>query len=364
MYLKTRRLLSFGWIFLLPFIYFPYGCKGQSEEQAQKKNPKDTTVEYVKWLVDYENLDRGCDRPDCIRSIDRPNFTSVDSVEYIGEDDLVIGMRMGDAVRCYPHAILNWHEIVNDSMQGKDYAVTYCPLTGSGMAWDRSVQGKTTTFGISGMLYNSNVIPYDRSTRSSWSQMKQLCVNGELMGQTPEVYPVIETSWDTWKKLYPGSRVISAATGMKRDYKTYPYETYREDEDIYFPVAHENDSLPAKTRMFGILINGKAKCYTFHDFGKGVTLVNDTAFGKHILLAGSNTYNFITAFENPEERVFRPVKDKLPGIFSDADGNLYDLFGYCISGSRTGEHLEGVNAFMAYWFAWVAFYPDLTFYKK
>ena len=90
----------------------------------------------------------------------------------------MVGVKVGDEVRAYPHLILDWHEIVNDQISSTNYALTYCPLTGSAISWNRTFGGQTTTFGVSGNLYNSNLITYDRASDSNWSQMRLLCVQG------------------------------------------------------------------------------------------------------------------------------------------------------------------------------------------
>ena len=90
-------------------------------------------------------------------------------------------------------------------------AITYCPLTGTGIGWNRVISGNTTTFGVSGLLFNTNLIPYDRSTDSNWSQMKLECVNGQLLGETIPTFHVVETTWKTWKTMYPNTMVVPSA---------------------------------------------------------------------------------------------------------------------------------------------------------
>ena len=88
---------------------------------------------------------------------------------------------------------------VND----KAVAITYCPLTGTAIGWKGEVNGQETTFGVSGLLYNTNLIPYDRATDSNWSQMLLESVNGELINTPIETFQVIETTWGTWKEVVP-----------------------------------------------------------------------------------------------------------------------------------------------------------------
>lgn len=353
----TALLLGISLFSLLLFVT----CKG--EEKTDKPVATETEKKvYDTWLIDLESVESGCERLDCIRSIDNPKFVSVTAAdEFISDEDLVIGLKIGNTVRCYPHNILNWHEIVNDGMEGKQFAINYCPLTGSGMAWNRNINGKLTDFGVSGLLYNSNVIPYDRTTRSAWSQMKQECVNGELMNSLAESFQTIETTWRTWKKLYPDSKVVGTETGMQRNYSEYPYGDYMENKEIYFDVDFENDTLHPKERLYGVINNDQAKCYRFTNFKSGVRIIYDTVFEKNIIVVGSAPDNFITAFENPEQRKFFPVTNQLPGLFKDEQNNIFDAFGFCLSGDKTGERLTPMNGFMAYWFGWYAFYPEVTF---
>lgn len=337
------------------------GCKNTEKNNEQSEQVAENKI-YDKWLIDLESVESGCDRLDCIRSIDEPKFISVAAADaFISDEELVIGVKIGDEVHCYPHNILNWHEIVNDAINDNQFAINYCPLTGSGMAWNREINGKLTDFGVSGMLYNSNVIPYDRTTRSAWSQMKQLCVNGELLNSYAETFQTLETTWTTWKKLFPNSKVVSTETGMQRDYTEYPYGNYMENKEIYFDVAFENDTLHPKERLFGVIQKDKAKCYRFNNFKGGVRIITDNVFDKEIIVVGSERDNFITAFENPTKAKYFPSTDKLPGLFHDEQNNIYDAFGFCISGNKKGERLTPMNGFMAYWFGWYAFYPEVKF---
>lgn len=338
---------------------FLYACK--SEEPTKKDDNISTEKKvYDIWRIDYDLVESGCERLDCIRSIDHPKFIGINAVDFMADDDLVIGIKIGNEIKCYPHPILNWHEIVNDNIDGKQIAINYCPLTGSGMAWNRNINGKLTDFGVSGMLYNSNVIPYDRTTRSAWSQMKQLCVNGALMDSSAETFQVLETSWKTWKTMYPESKVVSTETDMKRDYLSYPYHDYRESESIYFDVEFESKAMPQKERLFGMIENGNAKCYRFKNFKGGLKIINDNVFDRNVIIVGSEPANFITAFENPENIKYTSVKT-FPGIIKDNEGNIYDAFGYCLEGAKKDSRLTPVNGFIAYWFAWYAFYPEVVF---
>jgi hypothetical protein len=140
------------------------------------------------WSIPREQVLDGGPGKDGIPSIDQPQFTSASAVGFLDPDDLVLGIKVGEEVRAYPHPILDWHEIVNDQVADRFVAITYCPLTGTGVAWNRELDGAVTTFGVSGLLYNSNMIPYDRESDSNWSQILLESVNGQRLGQSIETF--------------------------------------------------------------------------------------------------------------------------------------------------------------------------------
>lgn len=211
---------------------------------------------------------------DAIPAVDEPVFEIYDNRVFIetGEyfledDDIVTGVAVGDQIRLYPHRILNWHEVVNDKIGDFEFALSFCPLTGTSVLWDRNINGTTTTFGVSGLLYNSNVITFDRATESLWSQMKQSCVNGNFRGTEMETRQVIETTWSTWKIMLTDPNVMTTETGFSKDYTINPYEEYLANEShLSYPVSYKDERISLKERVFGLTVNGKAKVYQFKDF--------------------------------------------------------------------------------------------------
>lgn len=212
---------------------------------------------------------------DAIPAIDNPMFELYDDRKFIetgeyllDEDDLVIGVLFENKVKLYPHRILNWHEVVNDELDGVPFTLSFCPITGTSVLWERRLEnGELTTFGVSGVLYNGNVITFDRSTTSLWSQMKQSCVNGILIGESMKSRQIVETTWSSWKLILNNQNVMTTETGFSKDYSINPYEPYIADQNnLSYPVDYRDERLPLKERVFGVIINGKAKAYQFKDF--------------------------------------------------------------------------------------------------
>ncbi len=224
------------------------------------------------WTIPTENVFNVLGL-DGIPAIDEPKFEDYDEKDainngyFIEDDDLVIGITHNGTTRLYPHRILNWHEIVNDNIDNFYFSMSFCPITGTAILWDREIDGAISTFGVSGLLYNGNVMPYDRNTGSLWSQMRSDCVNGYLIGEKLVTTQVLETTWQTWKQLYEEPLVLTTDTGYGKDYTINPYEDYIADPShLSYPIEYEDNRLSFKERVLGIIIDGEAKAYRFQDF--------------------------------------------------------------------------------------------------
>ena len=315
------------------------------------------------------NIRDGGPGKDGIIALLQPKFIDAQSAEYISDDQLIIGVKVGDEMRAYPHLILDWHEIVNDLAGDVPFSVTYCPLTGSALVWNRRLNGRENTFGVSGLLYNSNLIAYDRGTDSYWSQFQSTCVNGELIGQNSESMQAVETTWLTWKSMYPNSKVLSLSTGHTRNYGIYPYGDYKSNHQrLLFPVNIVDNRLPRKSRVLGVTIGNSAVAFPLENFSDFREVINYEIEGVPIVVIGSEPNNYAVAYQRTlaSNTVVEFTSDfrKPSGIMKDELGTVYDIFGEAIDGARFGRQLHGVNAFISYWFAWSAFHPETEIYSK
>ncbi|NRA51255.1 MAG: DUF3179 domain-containing protein [Phaeodactylibacter sp.] len=209
---------------------------------------------------------------DGIPALDQPPFIvynplAVDPEDpfYMEDEDLVIVVSQNGETKLYPHKILDWHEIVNDEVGGVPVSVTYCPLTGTGKVWKRN-NGDAAGYGVSGLLYNSNLLAFDRSTESFWHQLEGISVFGDRIDESLELIPFVETSWSTWRGLAEDPMIMSEQTGINRDYNDYPYGDYKTSNLVAYPILYDDNRLHRKQRVFSVIINGKAKAYQFSDF--------------------------------------------------------------------------------------------------
>lgn len=338
-------------ILLLACIGLLYSC---STSNTIDENSLPTSSS--EWSIPLSEVLDGGPGKDGIPALVNPSFTDVQGVNYLNDADLVIGFKNASDIRAYPHAILDWHEIVNDNINDVSVAVTYCPLTGTGFGWNRIINQVETTFGVSGLLYNTNLIPYDRATDSNWSQILNKSVNGTLIGEKADLIELFETDWETWKSIYPNTQVLSIDTGFSRTYGTSPYGDYNTNNSAFlFPVPKDT-RLPLKERVHAIISENQAKAYRFSNFQSN-NIIRDTFMGKNYLIVGNA--NFIVSFELIGEFSmlnFEYVYNGSEILVNDSEGNQWNIFGEAISGPKEGESLRGSSSTMGFWFSIPAFY--------
>ena len=221
------------------------------------------------WLVD-ESFVFTIGGFDAIPSVDEPQFELYRSKDYLTSDfhvkadDRVTILKLGEEIRAYPHNILTRHEIVNDEIGGIPISLNFCPLTGTSYCWKRN----GNSYGVSGMLYNNNLILYDRDTESLWSQLLGLSIFGPTQGTQIEGLSIIETTFETYQNLYDfQGKVMTLQTGYVFNYVGNPYFEYdAAHEFLLFPLQYEDDRLLNKERVLGVEVDGKCKVYPYSIF--------------------------------------------------------------------------------------------------
>ena len=327
-----------------------------------KNTDPEPSASSPEWLLPEHRIFDGGPGRDGIPSIDNPTFVdAVLSENFMRADDLVAIVRVGDETKIYPYKILDWHEIVNDEIAEEYVAISYCPLTGTSMTWDRHLALGVTTFGVSGLLFNTNLIPYERETGSEWSQILMKGVHGWYKGRTAETFKTVETSWATARQLFPDGRVLNIETGFDRPYGEYPYGDYREaSARLLFPVVPLDERLHLKERVHGIAINDKSKVYRFNNFVQGARVLNDEFQNTPIVVFGDEKQNFIVSYDRTlsDGTILNcSIHPDDSFLFIDDQGNSWNIFGEAIDGPNQGEHLTSINSLMGYWLSFSSFYP-------
>jgi hypothetical protein len=263
---------------------------------------------------------------DGIPSLEYPAFVSAEEADFLKSRDRILGIELNGVTRAYPIRILNYHEIVNDAIGGQAVVITFCPLCNSGIAFDAIVGRERLEFGVSGLLYNSDVLLYDRQTGSLWSQIKKMAVSGDMKGTALNAFPLTHTTWRDWVARHPDTEVLSDDTGYRRSYNVDQYSGYGRDSKLYFPVAHENSDYRRKSLVMGLEIDGHFKAYPFSELKKSPKVFVDEFQGR----------SFEVQYDKRNETARIVGKD-------DNDGEEWPTL-------------------ISFWFAWYAFHPDTEVY--
>lgn len=283
---------------------------------------------------------------------------------YVRPTDRVIGLLVGDEAIAVPVNIGWWHEIVNLDIGGLNLAVSYCPLTGSSLVFERLGSGQAA-FGVSGLLFMNNLVMYDRTgSPSLWPQMARGARCGSRAGTQLPLFPAVEMTWASWLALHPETRVVSSSTGHSRDYRQYPYGDYEREDNAFLlaPVPRIDGRRPPKERVLGIVLesgDGLAIPFGMLRANAGRRVVTATVGTEAAVVFWDPAAEAAAAFQPSVEGqslTFRALAD---GYQDDQTASRWTLDGRALSGPLAGSVLRPIgDVFVAFWFAWALFYPD------
>ncbi len=333
-----------------------------SQRSTQLLSTPVTDTGGVRHIVPLDKIISGGVPKDGIPSIDHPKFVSVSSANsFVSDSDIVFGLEYAGEARAYPALILVWHEIVNDVVNGQPVLITYCPLCYASIAFERTIDGEAVEFGVSGMLYNSDLVMYDRKTESYWSQILGKAIVGPLAGRDLKRIPIDFTTWGVWKKAHQDTTVLSRDTGYVRSYGVDPYDGYYTSDQIWFPIDHLDQRLHPKALVYGVMVDGAQEAYA-RDRLTQIELINDQVGGTDVV---------VWSIQNSSIRVFESRIGVVTLEFVLENGRIYDtqthsewnVEGVAISGPYAGTKLTRIVGVTCFWFAWATFYPDTGLYS-
>ncbi|WP_323674780.1 DUF3179 domain-containing protein [Halorubellus sp. PRR65] len=287
---------------------------------------------------------------DGIPSVDDPRFEPVGDVgDRINPEMPVFGVDVDGEAKAYPQYVLVWHEVANDVVGGRPLAVTYCPLTGTALAFERGA----VEFGVSGRLVNSNLVLYDRATDSRWPQVLGTAIDGEFQGTGLRQVPTTWTTWERWKAQHPDGLVLTEDTGHVRDYGRDPYGDYNPTRGYYastsflFAPMRESDRLQPKAVVHGVRSSD------------GAFAVSEPVLRRERVVAGSaGSLDVVAAYDPATAAGVAYANPGGASVAADGDG-------YRVGGgdavAATELPLPRLPSFDAMFFAWYAFYPDSEF---
>jgi hypothetical protein len=293
---------------------------------------------------------------DAIQSVDDPDF----GPSHFGRDDDEVVVVDGTPPRAYPVRVLVQHEIVNDTVDGRPVAVTWCPICRSGAVYDRRVDEETLTFGVSGKLADDALVMYDRETDSEWVQPSGEAIAGPHEGTRLERLAGPVVTYGEFRASHPEGLVLQPPRGTGeralQEYDAGAYDRYDASEAFGLygmrgegqPREWDHEDLDPKALLVGVEFDGDAMGYPAERVRAVGGIVRDTVGGVALVVVA--TASGLHAFEAPGHDL-TVEGDRLSG-----GGTTWDP----VSGeSADGRHLRRVPAVRLYAFAWLdAHGPD------
>ncbi len=299
---------------------------------------------------------------DAILSIKSPRFVTASDAR-LDDNEPVLGIIIEGESRAYSVYLLNHHEIVNDKIGNKAFVVTWCPLANLAVVYDREVDGKEYTFGVSGKLLKNTLVMFDYETNSLWTIVNGEAVQGKLVGtKMNKLSGCQKMPWGAWKELHPDTFVLSHRGAITVGYDVY--EDYHKNEDPGInPPINTDKRLGVKTNIIGIEVNDKHKAYPFYLFNETKTHTDEFQ-GLNLLVYKNNDSGTIMVYDRKIDGVvlyFEKNMDYATDKTTNTTWNFENGIG--INGSMKGRKLRPVKFLTVYWFVWADYFPNTEVFE-
>jgi hypothetical protein len=329
-------------------------------------------------MIAYDEFLAGGPPRDGIPSLDDPHFITLEEAAgWLAGNEPVVALALRGEARAYPLQILTWHEIVNDVVGGQPVIVTFCPLCNAAIVFERTIDGELFEFGTSGLLRNSDLVMYDRTSESLWQQFTGKAIVGDMVGKKLTFVASSIISFADFRDAYPDGAVLSRETGYTRRYGENPYPGYdRIGQNPFLFRGPIDDRLPAMARVVTVALNDQTVAYPYVTLAE-VGVINDHVGGRALaIFSRSGTSSALGASTIASGRdvgatgVFdATVDDQILSfrrqgeeVVDEQTGSTWNIAGQAVDGPLSGVQLEPVVHGDHFWFAWAAFMPDTVIY--
>ncbi len=260
---------------------------------------------------------------DAIRSVDAPRFVPPDEARWVAPDTPIIGVATATSARAYPVHVMEWHQIVNDRVEGSPLVVVYDPLTDVAGAWRSTAESPSDSFGVSGLLDGNGFLIYDRATASLWSPLSGRAISGARAGETLAPVRVRVETMARWLTRHPDTRVLALPDRDHIDYRLSPYSSYWISDDVPLALSARDDRFHPKEVVLGVESGGESRAY----------------LGSIVTRAGG--------------RIVDDFASKRIRIAYDGE-----------SGTFSYDAPDEIAVHSAYWFAWKNWHPATSIWRE
>lgn len=314
--------------------------------------------------------------PGAITPLYRPHFDTAREADLkLSANEPVFIAILPDGPKIYPHQYMVWHQVVNEVINDEAFAITYCPITGTLLGYNASmdglnlileVEGHNSPEGFFSFMYDGNSVLVDTNTGSLWLQETGMAFDGPLQGKGLPTIPVFWTTWGAAKRVYPQAPVLARPRG-RRPYGRDPYGsylregTYYDNDILAYAVQRSDKRFPKKEPMLCLELENLL-CAIQISYVKKEGAVN-FFLGPTALLAVYDPALEVV-------RIFNRHVWEDPFLFVIRNGKLVDLAsgsvwdratGQAVSGNMKGASLKQYFGHYSMWFAWYDINPETAF---
>jgi len=299
-------------------------------------------------------------RQDGIPPLRDPNMIAADEAGWLADSDVVFGIEVEGDVRAYPKRILAWHEMFVDVVGNVEVAGVYCTLCGAVILYETELDGTHFELGTSGFLYRSNKLMYDRATQSLWSTTRGEPVVGPLVDRDIRLTrrPVVTTTWGEWRRRHPDTTVLDIETGYRRDYgEGVAYREYFASDELMFTVPTSDDRLANKAEVLALRFpgaDGVERALALHADWLAEHPVHTDRVADVELVVLTDASGANRVYAAGETPIVDYDGDR---IATDADGGRWTVTEQALV-DEAGQERARLPAHRAFWFGWVAAFPD------
>ncbi|MBX9688636.1 MAG: DUF3179 domain-containing protein [Candidatus Obscuribacterales bacterium] len=294
-----------------------------------------------------------------------PKIVQANSLKQVDDDEEVLGITIGDEHRAYPLRFINWHHIVNDRMNGKSFAITYCMICNTGVAYESEVGNERLQFDVFG-LYRGVLAMYslDKNGKMTiWTHLDGEAVAGSRKGERLNAISVLNTSFGEWKKMYPNTTVPDWHTGYEELYKASMRTGELRIPPFFFNTFknHEDKRLALNEIVLGLRLKSMQRAYPYKTLAR-IGAVNELLDDLPVtVLYAANSKTAAAYDARLGNKILRFTSDK-GGFRDNLTNSLWNIDGVCIDGELKGCKLQKLTFTQSRWYGWSALFRESSIF--
>jgi hypothetical protein len=288
-----------------------------------------------------------------------PPVVPAAQASHLREDDVVLGVELGERARAYPWWLLDDHHFANDELDGTPLVIMLCEQCSTGLAFERLADGEPLTFRLS-HVFNGTIAMEDEETRSLWSPYLGRAIRGRLEGRELRPFPLWQMEWRAWRELHPDTDVLAEEVGERHGHGSdHHIGSAKEAPRMWGTIGHWDRRLPYNTLVLGVVTADGAKTYPLETIGSNA--LNDAVGTEPVVVIADGregSYGALAFSRMLDGRTLTFAADPA-GVRDLETGSTWNLAGAATEGPLAGRKLRYLPSHVSEWFVWAAHYPEI-----